>query len=281
MMNFVDEKKKKNNNGVRLLPPGFRFQPTEEELLFQYLKCKVFSFQLPASIIPDINVCNYDPWDLPGNNNCDEEEERYLFSSKEVKYRNGNRMKRTTKSGYWKATGSDKRIVSTSSSCNNNNIVGIRKSLVFYHGKSPSTASRTHWIMHEYRLVTTPSNSSSQKYVEDLGDWVLCRIFMKNNKRSIESHHHHHHMVKKFNNNVVMMKNNNNNNNHVVEVANNKPILFFDFMRVHNSSPISSSNPIIHFPSKSSSSSSCSSSSFITEVSSPDNNHEGKSDYYV
>ncbi|MED6114934.1 hypothetical protein PIB30_085333 [Stylosanthes scabra] len=272
-MNFVDEKKKKNN-GVRL-PPGFRFQPTEEELLFQYLKCKVFSFHLPASIIPHINVCNYDPWDLPGNNNCDEED-RYLFSSKEVKYKNGNRMKRTTKSGYWKATGSDKRIVSTSL-CNNN-IVGIRKTLVFYHGKSPS-ASRTHWIMHEYRLVTTLSHSSSSspQYVEELGDWVLCRIFMKNNKRSIESHHHH--MVKKINNNnVVMMKNNNN----VVEVANNnKPILFFDFMRVHNS-PISSSNPIIHFSSKSaSSSSSCSSSSFITEVSSSDNNDEGKCSYYV
>ncbi|QHO32706.1 NAC domain-containing protein 83 [Arachis duranensis] len=236
-MRFV----KKNKNGVRLLPPGFRFQPTEEELLFQYLKCKVFSFQLPASIIPEINVCNYDPWDLPGNNNnYGEEEERYLFSSKEVKYRNGNRMNRITKSGYWKATGSDKRIISTSSNNNNNNnIVGIRKTLVFYHGKSPN-GSRTHWIMREYRLVTTPSNSS-QKYVEDLGNWVLCRIFKK--KRSIESQHH---MVKnKINNNVVEVANNNNN----------KPI-FFDFMRLYDS-PISSS---------SSSSSSCLSSDFITQM---------------
>lgn len=54
-------------NGLRKLPPGFRFQPTEEELVFQYLKCKAFSFPLPASIIPDLNICNFDPWDLPGN----------------------------------------------------------------------------------------------------------------------------------------------------------------------------------------------------------------------
>ena len=54
---------------MRGLPPGFRFEPTEEELVFEYLKCKVFSFPLPASIIPEIttSVCNLDPWDIPGN----------------------------------------------------------------------------------------------------------------------------------------------------------------------------------------------------------------------
>lgn len=53
-------------NGMIRLPPGFRFQPTDEELVFQYLRCKVFSCPLPASIIPEVNVCMYDPWDLPG-----------------------------------------------------------------------------------------------------------------------------------------------------------------------------------------------------------------------
>lgn len=53
-------------HGVTRLPPGFRFQPTDEELVFQYLKCKVFSLPLPASIIPETNVYKYDPWDLPG-----------------------------------------------------------------------------------------------------------------------------------------------------------------------------------------------------------------------
>ncbi|KAL1326634.1 hypothetical protein HN51_036757 [Arachis hypogaea] len=173
-LNFVKK------NGVSRMPPGFRFQPTDEELVFQYLKCKVFSFPLPASMIPDINLSNYDPWDLPGN--CDEHQEMYFFSSKEPKYRNGSRMNRTTTSGYWKATGSDKRIISSSNNSDDNSILGIRKTLVFYQGKSPN-GTRTHWVLHEYRLVSTTLHANNNAC--DIGDWVLCRLSVK--KRSVGS----------------------------------------------------------------------------------------------
>lgn len=79
----------------------------------------------------------------------DLEQERYFFSNKEAKYPNGNRVNRTTASGYWKATGLDKQIVSSS---RNNNVEGMKKTLVFYKGKPPH-GSRTDWVMHEYRLV--------------------------------------------------------------------------------------------------------------------------------
>lgn len=94
--------------------------------------------------------------------NSDDQQERYFFSSKEAKYRNGNRMNRTTNSGYWKATGSDKKISSSLS----NGMAGVRKTLVFYEGKSPN-GSRTDWVMHEYRLLsveTTASNSSQVNF---------------------------------------------------------------------------------------------------------------------
>lgn len=58
-LNFVKD-------GIVKLPPGFRFQPTDEEIVFQYLTRKIFSFPLPASIIPEINISRYNPWDLPG-----------------------------------------------------------------------------------------------------------------------------------------------------------------------------------------------------------------------
>lgn len=59
-LNFVKD-------GAVNLPPGFRFQPTDEEIVFQYLARKVTSSPLPASVIPDIeNIFNYDPWNLPG-----------------------------------------------------------------------------------------------------------------------------------------------------------------------------------------------------------------------
>ncbi|XP_058739191.1 NAC domain-containing protein 83-like [Vicia villosa] len=150
-------------NGELKMPPGFRFHPTDEELVLSYLKRKVFSLPLPAAIIPEADLCKSDPWDLPG----DLEQERYFFSTKEAKYPNGNRSNRATNSGYWKATGLDKQITTWSKS----EVVGMKKTLVFYSGKPP-LGSRTDWIMHEYRLAPSHSNPLNE-------NWVLCRIFLK------------------------------------------------------------------------------------------------------
>lgn len=149
------------------LPPGFRFHPTDEELVVQYLRRKVFACPLPASVIPELNVCNYDPWDLPG----DRLKEKYFFSARQVKYLNGNRCNRATGSGYWKATGIDKQIMASRS----NQLVGMKKTLVFYRGKPPC-GTKTDWVMHEYRLGT---NNSTQDSIVQTEDWVVCRIFMK------------------------------------------------------------------------------------------------------
>lgn len=53
-------------NDVLRLPHGFRFHPTDEELVVQYLRRKVHSSPLPASIIPEVDVFKSDPWNLPG-----------------------------------------------------------------------------------------------------------------------------------------------------------------------------------------------------------------------
>ncbi|KAJ0763449.1 putative transcription factor NAM family [Helianthus annuus] len=62
------------------------------------------------------------------------EQERFFSSTKEVKYPNGNRSDRATLSGYWKATGLDKKIVTSE----NNQVEGMKKTLVFYKGKPPT-----------------------------------------------------------------------------------------------------------------------------------------------
>ncbi|KAF8018380.1 hypothetical protein BT93_H3307 [Corymbia citriodora subsp. variegata] len=177
-------------NGVLRLPPGFRFHPTDEELVVQYLKRKVFACPLPASIIPEVDVCKADPWDLPG----DGEQERYFFSTRESKYPNGNRSNRATVSGYWKATGIDRRIVSSRS---HQLVVGLKKTLVFYRGKAPH-GSKTDWIMHEYRLVDglapdavpPPKMNLNQSPVVPRENWVLCRIFLKRRSTKNDGHNH-------------------------------------------------------------------------------------------
>ncbi|EOA27680.1 hypothetical protein CARUB_v10023833mg [Capsella rubella] len=155
------------NRGVLRLPPGFRFHPTDEELVVQYLRRKVTGLPLPASVIPETDVCKSDPWDLPGD--CDSE--RYFFSTKEAKYPNGNRSNRSTGSGYWKATGIDKQIGKKKL------VVGMKKTLVFYKGKPPN-GTRTNWVLHEYRLVDSQLDSSYNM------NWVLCRVFLKKRSNS-------------------------------------------------------------------------------------------------
>lgn len=51
------------------LPPGFRFHPTDEELITYYLTRKVsdLSFTSKAIAVVDLNKC--EPWDLPGSLN--------------------------------------------------------------------------------------------------------------------------------------------------------------------------------------------------------------------
>lgn len=53
-------------NGGLKLPIGYRFCPTDEEVLLHYLKKKVHAMPLPASVIPEFDVFQTDPWCLPG-----------------------------------------------------------------------------------------------------------------------------------------------------------------------------------------------------------------------
>lgn len=48
------------------LPPGFRFHPTDEELVAYYLDRKITGRKIELEIIPEIDLYKCEPWDLPG-----------------------------------------------------------------------------------------------------------------------------------------------------------------------------------------------------------------------
>ncbi|KAK9276967.1 hypothetical protein L1049_006506 [Liquidambar formosana] len=153
------------------LPPGFRFHPTDEELIMYYLKNQATSRPCPVSIIPEVDIYKFDPWELPEKAEFGENE-WYFFSPRDRKYPNGVRPNRATVSGYWKATGTDKAINSGSK------YVGVKKALVFYKGRPPK-GIKTDWIMHEYRLNGTRTQPNRHNGSMRLDDWVLCRIYKK------------------------------------------------------------------------------------------------------
>ncbi|RZS01762.1 hypothetical protein BHM03_00031678 [Ensete ventricosum] len=49
------------------LPPGFRFHPTDEELVAYYLKRKINGREIELEIIPEVDLYKCEPWDLPGD----------------------------------------------------------------------------------------------------------------------------------------------------------------------------------------------------------------------
>ncbi|KAI4979785.1 hypothetical protein ZWY2020_016538 [Hordeum vulgare] len=173
------------------LPPGFRFHPTDEELVVHYLKKKAAKAPLPVTIIAEVDLYKFDPWELPEKATFGEHE-WYFFSPRDRKYPNGARPNRAATSGYWKATGTDKPILASATGCGREK-VGVKKALVFYRGKPPR-GLKTNWIMHEYRLTGASAGSTTTSRPPPvtggsrapaslrLDDWVLCRIYKKTSK---------------------------------------------------------------------------------------------------
>ncbi|XP_057496469.1 NAC domain-containing protein 6-like [Actinidia eriantha] len=145
--------------------PGFRFHPTEEELIHFYLKNMIFGKRMCFDIIGVLNIYHHDPRDLPRLAKIGERE-WYFFVPRDRKHGNGGRPNRTTETGFWKATGSDRKILS---STDPKKMIGLKKTLVFYKGRAPR-GCKTDWVMNEYRL---PETCPSPK------DMVLCKIYRK------------------------------------------------------------------------------------------------------
>ncbi|GLU01914.1 hypothetical protein SLE2022_191940 [Rubroshorea leprosula] len=159
--------------------PGFRFHPTDEELVGFYLKRKIQQRPLPIELIKQIDIYKYEPWDLPKELAASGEKEWYFYCPRDRKYRNSARPNRVTGAGFWKATGTDRPIYSS----DGNKCIGLKKSLVFYRGRA-AKGMKTDWMMHEFRLPS-PSNSTPQKQLDKSlpanDAWAICRIFKKTN----------------------------------------------------------------------------------------------------
>ncbi|GJN01230.1 hypothetical protein PR202_ga18477 [Eleusine coracana subsp. coracana] len=156
------------------VPPGFRFHPTEEELVGYYLARKVASQKIELDIIQEVDLYRIEPWDLQAM--CKyggEQGEWYFFSYKDRKYPSGTRTNRATAAGFWKATGRDKPVTMSRSG----RVIGMRKTLVFYKGRAPN-GRKTHWIMHEYRLQSNDHLPAAAHHNQEEG-WVVCRAFQK------------------------------------------------------------------------------------------------------
>lgn len=139
-----------------MIPPGFRFYPTEEELVSFYLHNKLEArredlLRVMDRLIPVLDVYGFNPWELPqfsGDLCHGDPEEWFFFIRRQESEARGGRPKRLTSSGYWKATGSPSHVYSS----NSNRSIGEKRTMVFYEGRAPR-GRKTEWKMNEYKAM--------------------------------------------------------------------------------------------------------------------------------
>ncbi|KAF2611341.1 hypothetical protein F2Q70_00007398 [Brassica cretica] len=152
-------------NGSMKLPVGYRFHPTEQELILHYLLPKAFASPLPSSIIPVFDVFFSHPLTFPGDQ---EERQRYFFSKKRQEVSsNDHRIKISSGNGYWKPIRKERDITACGRT------VGIRRTLVFRGtNNSSSSSNKTRWCMTEYCLA----GFSSTKV---FGGWAVYKVYKR------------------------------------------------------------------------------------------------------
>ncbi|XP_062169170.1 NAC transcription factor 32-like [Alnus glutinosa] len=134
-------------------PVGFRFHPTDEELVFYYLERRVNGEPLPPNVVTDCEMYgDKEPWKIFDK---DSNERFYVFTK--LKRRSRGRIERAVGCGTWK--GQNKKKI-----MDGDKHVGYKKMLVFEAKEQEGTANG-HWIMHEFSLLE-----------EKFNDFVLCDI---------------------------------------------------------------------------------------------------------
>ncbi|RWR72413.1 NAC transcription factor 29-like protein [Cinnamomum micranthum f. kanehirae] len=145
------------------LPPGFRFEPTDYELL-AYLRWKKEGHPI-ANIINEIPQDKCFPDELKREFSNRNEDGWYFFIK--TKQHSGNRVDRRAGNGTWKSGTGATGIT------HGRKTVGYKTTLTFAYIQKGNKAKKTIWNMHEYRL---PHQNGKRKGGDNL---VLCKIYKR------------------------------------------------------------------------------------------------------
>ncbi|PWA74466.1 NAC domain-containing protein [Artemisia annua] len=150
------------------LEPGYRFCPTDPELIVYYLKPKIETEKRhPNCRYYEVNIYDCSPDGLtakPEYRSC--ENKWYFLTWMERKHPNGSRPNRQTRNGgRWKASQARAAVKDVT-----NRVVGSRLSLDYFDEKK----RKTPWLMHEYTTKNPNISKESQKHNTDKN--MVCSI---------------------------------------------------------------------------------------------------------
>ncbi|XP_026444148.1 NAC domain-containing protein 72-like [Papaver somniferum] len=179
---------------IQSIPVGFRFKPTDAELISHHLTNKIIGKPLDPNYIQQVNIRDYAPAELTDmyKEYAVDGSEWYFFTKRERKYPNGNRPKRDAggRGGYWKATGTTQAIKDE-----NEREIGSKRTLVYYKWddkelRIKGNETKTDYKMHEY-VASAPAKSAEDPDTADIEhsidqgskvkaftDFALCKIYL-------------------------------------------------------------------------------------------------------
>ncbi|CAH9111402.1 unnamed protein product [Cuscuta europaea] len=163
-----------DNNHQFFLGVGYRFVPTDEELVDYFLRRKIMGLPIIHPIIRHtINIYETHPRDILCKYGTVGEDACYFF----VKQSNKSRKRRCRKAGngYWRTSGSHPVLDGSGKK-----EIGSKKTFAFHQGfpeKGGFKGVKTDWLMHEFSLNHGDDNNNN---IGD--DYVLVRIYYHKKK---------------------------------------------------------------------------------------------------
>ncbi|OMO59295.1 No apical meristem (NAM) protein [Corchorus olitorius] len=128
------------------LPIGYRFVPTDEELVNHYFINKVFCNPLPASTFHEIHATKF--YSMPPKSLVEfasDERQWFFFIDDDEKNKGIRRVGDGV--GFWHSNGDDEKPILDP----NGFVLAFKLHFIYFSG-TLSNPKKTHWSMDEYRL---------------------------------------------------------------------------------------------------------------------------------
>ncbi|KAF2556146.1 hypothetical protein F2Q68_00012736 [Brassica cretica] len=184
------EEEKKAWNHKMVDPVGYRFRPTDEEIVGHYVRPKSLESNTSHvdEVMNTVDIYSFDPWELRCKSRIKSRDEVvwYFFGCK--KRMHNSKHRRTIPSGFWSNTGKTKPIIRKKGGGDHEKI-GEKRVFVFkYSSKIPGgskskSKSKSDWVMHEY--VATFSSPDSQMMTTST--YTVCKVMFKGDPTDLPS----------------------------------------------------------------------------------------------
>ncbi|XP_030466573.1 protein FEZ-like [Syzygium oleosum] len=170
-----NEQNHENMGLMPVLPPGFRFFPSDEEIFRYYLVNKNdrpnpnLANRFDHNVIRELDVYGYSPSELSENPFFEygfgaATRHWYFYTAARGPAERQSRM-RAVNSGFWLMRGRGDHAVLGGGG----EVLGTKSCFVFYMGNTVQNAARTDWTLHEFALPDHAEASSVNHHHGDSG----------------------------------------------------------------------------------------------------------------